>query len=44
MKIDTNKVIKKASRDFFSGIDTRTRKVPAKTTYKRKPKYAKMDW
>lgn len=41
-KIDVNKVVKKASRDFFmDGMDTRTKSVPSKKNYKRKEKHVK---
>jgi hypothetical protein len=42
-KIDTLKVVKKASRDFFSDRDTRTRVVRDKKKYTRKQKYKSLD-
>lgn len=38
-KIDINKVVKKTSREFFAGMDTRTKSVPSKKAYKRKEKH-----
>jgi len=38
-KIDINKVVKKSSREYFAGIDTRTKVIRDKTKYNRKNKH-----
>ena len=44
-KIDRIKIIKSVSRKAFAGMDVKTKVVPVKTRYQRKPKHSNCnDW